>query len=553
MTRKVSDIDFGRRQVLKLGLSAAALGGFCGTPAIADIADPVGTWGRPDPTIFPPNFFPAGKSLYKVLEIHLYGGLSPWETFYYRPVADRRGYRGFEAGCEEVVTALHWHQNSGSRPNLCELAPASASDTTDFFTAGGDTVHFGPATKPLSPAMLDRTRVVVLQHNLLPHEAAIPYVATGSRLGQPALAGLGAAIQRRAIEVENAMSARALRRTTPWSYVLEPTDILSTDNLDAFKATGQHPGSSKPVTLGISGGGLVAQLQNRPNIRNAHQDALLRFYRDEYERMLRFPGHAEHARSVGFDNYLASLANTLNAEQLAAQLNGQIQPVGNDRACVSVDPTQPTAVLNQPAAGIRSAARLLSNTTAPAHYVCVIDAGLVRAQGGGAYDTHAMKHSSVTATNLWNVLATLRQLVDSDQLNLDTTLIVLTTEFGRTPYRSSGGAPDLGSNGRDHWPQGFVNVLIGGPVRTRRILGRIQDGDISPGGLASNNGIAYPDNVYNATDVRAAVLLAAGINPFADGLFGGGDVSLSLRASGDNVATDRNVVTARNIVNRFFG
>jgi uncharacterized protein (DUF1501 family) len=262
--------------------------------------------------------------------------------------------------------------------------------------------------------------------------------------------------------------------------------------------------------------------------------------------VLRFPGHAEHARSSGFDNYLASLANTLNADQLATQLNGQIQPVGDDRACVSLDPIQPPAVPNEPAAGIRSAARLLSNTTTPAHYACVIDAGLLTAQGGGAYDTHAVGHSSVTATNLWNILATLRQLIDSGELDLNATLIVLTTEFGRTPYRSSGGAPNSDSNGRDHWPQGFVNVLIGGPIRSRRILGRILDGDISPRGLARDNGVADPNDVFNPTDVRAAVLLAAGINPFAEGLFGGADVSRSLQTTGDNVAT------ARNIVNRFF-
>jgi hypothetical protein len=543
MAIKVRDVDLARRQVLRLGLGAAALGTFGNAGAIAD---PIGTWGRPEPAIFPDNFFPQGKSFYKVIEIHLYGGLSPWETFYHRPVADGRGYRGFEAGAAEVVTALHWHQDSQSNANLCQLAPASAGETMMFSTTGGDTVHFGPATKPLWPDLLDRTCVVILQHNLLPHEAAIPYVATGSRLGQPRLAGLGAAIQRRAIAIEEATTGRAFRRTTPWSYVLEPSGVVFNDNLDAFKATGQHPGSSKPVTLGIRGGGLVGQLQNRRSIRNTHQDTLLKFYRDEYERMLRYPGHAAHARAVGFDNYLASLSNALNAEQLAAQLNGAIQPVGNDTACVSVGPSQIGIAPNQPAAGIRSAVRLLSNTEAPAHYVCVIDAGLVSAPGGGAYDTHSSVHSSVTATNLWNVLATLRQLIDSNALDLNTTLIVLTTEFGRTPYRSSGGVPDPASSGRDHWPQGFTNVLVGGPIRSRRILGRIKDGDISHGGAAAENGVADAANVFNATDVRAAVLLAAGIDPFADGLFGGADVSPSLVAIGDNVAT------SKNILDRFF-
>jgi hypothetical protein len=41
-------------------------------------------------------------------------------------------------------------------------------------------------------------------------------------------------------------------------------------------------------------------------------------------------------------------------------------------------------------------------------------------------------------------------------------------------------------------------------------------------------------------------LLAAGIDPIADGLFGGADVSPSLVAIGDNVAT------SKNILDRFF-
>ena len=452
MTSTAAASVFNRRQVLRLGAGATALGALGSTAARAD---PPGTWGRPDPSIYPASFFPAGKTFYKILEIHLYGGLSPWETFYHRPLTGGRGYRGFETGASEVVTALNWHNNSGSTPNLCHLAPV-AGQTQDFAPAGSDAVHFGPSTKPLWDTLLDRTRLVVLQHNLLPHEAAIPYVATGSKLGQPQFAGLGAAIQHRAIAVEEAMVANpALRRSTPWSYVLEPSAILVQDNLDAFKATGQHPGSSKPITLIISGGGLVARLQDRPNIRSTAQDQLLRFYRDEYDRMLRFPGHEARARSIGFDNYLSSLNNTLNADLLATQLGGAIHPVGDDRACVSADPLQQDAAPNQTAAGLRSAARLLSNPATPAHYVCVIDAGLIRAPGGGAYDTHATVHSSVTATNLWNVLATLRQLIDAGDLDLNTTLVVLTTEFGRTPYRSVGGLPNAGSDGRDHWPQGF--------------------------------------------------------------------------------------------------
>lgn len=46
---------------------------------------------------------------------------------------------------------------------------------------------------------------------------------------------------------------------------------------------------------------------------------------------------------------------------------------------------------------------------------------------------------------------------------LETTLLMLTTEFGRTPYAQSN-AGTL-SRGRDHHPQGFTNILVGAGLR----------------------------------------------------------------------------------------
>jgi uncharacterized protein (DUF1501 family) len=46
---------------------------------------------------------------------------------------------------------------------------------------------------------------------------------------------------------------------------------------------------------------------------------------------------------------------------------------------------------------------------------------------------------------------------------LDSTLVMLTTEFGRTPYAQSGSGTL--SAGRDHHPQGFTNVLMGGGLK----------------------------------------------------------------------------------------
>jgi hypothetical protein len=80
---------------------------------------------------------------------------------------------------------------------------------------------------------------------------------------------------------------------------------------------------------------------------------------------------------------------------------------------------------------------------------------------------------------------------------LDTTLVVLTTEFGRTPRINT-------MAGRDHWPQAFSIVMAGGGVKpgivigaTDKIGGTVTDRPITPG------------------DMAATILHGLGINPAA--------------------------------------
>jgi len=47
---------------------------------------------------------------------------------------------------------------------------------------------------------------------------------------------------------------------------------------------------------------------------------------------------------------------------------------------------------------------------------------------------------------------------------LDSTLVLVTSEFGRTPRINSGG-------GRDHWPRVFSVVMAGGGIKPGTILG----------------------------------------------------------------------------------
>jgi hypothetical protein len=67
---------------------------------------------------------------------------------------------------------------------------------------------------------------------------------------------------------------------------------------------------------------------------------------------------------------------------------------------------------------------------------------------------------------------------------LDSTLVILMGEFGRTPKLNSQG-------GRDHWPRAFSVVLAGGGIRGGQVIGKTDahgerptDGPISPADLA---------------------------------------------------------------------
>jgi uncharacterized protein (DUF1501 family) len=72
----------------------------------------------------------------------------------------------------------------------------------------------------------------------------------------------------------------------------------------------------------------------------------------------------------------------------------------------------------------------------------------------------------------------------SERGMLDSTLVILMGEFGRTPKLNSQG-------GRDHWPRAFSVVLAGGGIRGGQVIGKTDahgerptDGPISPADLA---------------------------------------------------------------------
>ena len=493
-----------RRKFLSLVGASAAAGGMGAVAtrqaraAWGDFQDPVAVW-------------PGGVPDIKILEVFLYGGLSPWETFYHRP-----GLSDPWLDFSSEIASLSW---------ACADGPPDSVATQEFVVDGaGQAVHLGPFTAPFwRPHIRSRLRIIVLRHDLEPHEAAIPLALTGHHLGRPNLAGMGAVIQRYWQEQQP--------RSLPYSYVCVPqSTIFPNDNLQASFAVGQHGGRARPLVLrlGPDTDNLLEQLpRNQDNFDAGGVNELLSVYRTEYRDQLRWRGQGDPIRSRAFISYDASAETLTNAPHLESLLTGSNVDLQlkTEPTCPALTPQNPP-LDNIPGTGIRAAAALLSAPPAQApRYVCVIDSGHQEHFMGGGYDTHTSAHIQFTAMNLRNTLATLADVIqdptqppDGSKIDLADTLILLTTEFGRTPARVG--------DGRDHWPHGYVSMLLGGPLTSAGLVGTITAGHV-----------ADSMNAFTPTDLRVAATLAAGIDPFAEGNFGVGDLSESVRDSSSEDGT----------------
>ena len=480
----------GRREFLKVAGATTAAVGLSSRSAHAAV------WGD-----IPPSIWPTPPDL-KVLEIHLLGGVAPFESFYFRPPLGIRT-RGFDS----EITGLTWN---GTCPNT----PVGLETQLPFFAndSNGKEVRLGPFAKPLWRADIrDRMRIVILSHNLLPHEAAIPFALTGLRLGNPNQASLGAAIAHR----YNALDiAAGPPRPLPYAYgLIADTAALNSLLVANMGAGGRHPGAARPLVLKIGPGFATFITQLGRSNMTANKDALLDQYRGHYRDWLRWMGSGPPTRSNAFRDYDTSVSTLLNAASLSTFLGTVPTTIPTDQECAR-EPLQAFDLQSNPTkTALQAAVFLLTRPAADrARYVCVVDSG-IEPRFGLPYDVHNAGHPGDTGSNLRNVFQNLADLIndpaappDPNKLNLSDTLIIINTEFGRTPFKSLGGIPDpVNSMGRDHWPQAYVNVLIGGPITTRGVVGSINDG-------ADDLGVA--DISYAPTDVRAAALVAAGINPF---------------------------------------
>lgn len=439
---------------------------------------------------FPPGFF-----VESVLEIMLLGGVSPWETFYcvpeYGVARDEQWNTFFSTG--EIEAALGPCDYPSGEP----LLKAFASD------ANGRTVHLGPYVGPLRRRsdLLQRLRLNVTVHGAPPHEIAIPLALTGRAPGHPLLAGMGAHVQR-------AMTARLGARDVPYSFVLTPPSTIQSELSRHAFATGRHPGTCRPVGLRMDGTATFTSLLQRPSMgsfASAHDDLVAQLDARTQAR-LTFDGQV--ARSRRFDDAVAARSAVTQASQLQ-----EVIPQEAMDALVG-DSCGRTTSLDATSMSIRLAARLLKHPTTPAKYVSVIDGGFGEQTNAGGYDTHA-NTSPIHATNLDAALRALTSIVnapgegDPNKLDLDKTLIVLNTEFGRTPYAEA-------NRGRGHWPHGYVVAFLGGPVveANAGIRGAIGE---DAGAVGAASPLAS----------RAASLAAMGIWPFEPDVFNVGDLEAS--------------------------
>ena len=180
-----------------------------------------------------------------ILEVYLYGGVSQYESL----------YCVLDFGKDD---GTHWYTylNSGDIDQAVIDGNITDPLTQEFAThTDGRTVNLGPFVSPLRqrPDVLDRLRITI-NSTYLGHEGAIPLGLGGRRFGHPALAGLGAHIQRYFAEVAGAESR------APYSYVLSSATPLLNDLTRSASAIGLHPGAFRPLTLKVDAAGDINAL-----------------------------------------------------------------------------------------------------------------------------------------------------------------------------------------------------------------------------------------------------------------------------------------------------
>lgn len=486
---------FSRRGVL-WGTAAAAATGIGIAPRRASAG-----WGGPPS---PGLVLEEGVRAERCLEVYLYGGMPTFESFY---VAREYGLPD-----DPLYRNTQYHQfeydHARVYEGLCgfDADPASWVSPPFAVDENGVAVDLGPLVMALwsRPDIVSRMRVIVNSHDFEPHEAAVPLAMTGLRLGNPRMAGTGTHVQRYWQEREPGA------RVTPYSYVFTPTKAAATFNTRTASSVGMHPGSAKPLHLRTSADMNLTALLGRTLVGEDAPavNALAQYYVDR--NLARHTGTGgTPLRSTAVSDHAYAIQSVITAPELQALMPEEMWAVGRSDSCT---------VKNDDVAGmvLRAAVSLLTHPDTPAKYANVVDGGIEPDYRDLPHDTH-YKHVELSATNMTHLMSALAERInlpgegDPTKLDLDDTLIVMTSEFGRSPDGGGGMGFDPDGDGTNHWPSGYTSVMIGGPVQPG------VTGSIGPDGNATGTSVTL-------AEFRAATLAAMGIWPFSAEGFAVGDI-----------------------------
>ena len=452
----------------------------------------------------------------------MYGGVTPWEGFYcvpeYGSTSARTWHKAYPVDFANAATACGYDVTTD--PTTTFTPFANDSD--------GRQIFLSPFLRPLIARtdITDRMRIVVNRHTLEPHEAAIPLTMSGKTLGSPSLASLGAHVARFGVDhdVNNLHPA-------PFSYGFSlGGSFIPTDNILTMLATGLHPGAARPLHIKIDNAARLSSLLNRNGIGTlddrSRYDALMQVYDAQYQGRLNFGSTGQTLRAPRFGELTSSVNSLAHDSDIQAMLAASYLVPVPGAACYARGGPQAadtsnlsnagvpfTNTLNAPAMSLKLATHLLTHPTFPAKHCMVIDTGLKEADGGGGYDTHN-ETPWTQCRNLYNFFNSLLPLInapgesDPTKIDLNKTMIILNMEFGRTP-----GLQKTSNTGRNHWPYGYTQVYIGGPITNAQkgVYGAIDE---------SGQGTTYT----TPTENRIAGLLALGIWPFDQASFSGSNV-----------------------------
>ena len=473
-----------RRDFLRLvgmGGAAVALG-----PGDALAVTPA--WGD-YPTALKSLALPVNKRAKNVLEFFMYGGVSPWETFY---CVDDPAFGkakswfvwSFVGGSYDLVAAQK--ACFGSTVKLSEPFTVDAN---------GVKVGLGPMVMPLRarPDITARMRLHVIDHDVMPHQAAYPLAVSGYRVGSPKMAGVGTHVQRYFQTHAKAPSKE------PHAFVLR-TNHRAEQASAAASAPGLHPGSARPLVLALSGNQAFVHALKRLNLGKQPQarDQLVSYYADQYRRRMVPKGAQLAARAALMDDYLYSLYGLQNhSAGLAATLKPELFKDVAGASCGY------KAEVADTVRDLKIAVHLLRRPGSEVRHVTVFDAGLSHSPEDFGHDTHSghTKHATVNYNYSLGALCNVINKPGENnpgKLDLDETLVVINTEFGRTPWTQ-------GPDGRNHFPSGYVTAMFGGPI------GKPQKGLV--GAIGSD---ALVKGALHPAETRAATLVALGIYPFLE-------------------------------------